>query len=130
MGLLEPYVGRYVTAASAMGDIDAPTIMSGCSQLAGAASEFTSIGSKMNNAASICNDKALMVSGQTMGAVIADNAEGIASFSGQISALASEAASIAEMKYNEIQQKYNDIAKAQDAEIARQKEEEEAKKKK
>ena len=64
--MIEPYVGVYVSAQSALGDIDPMAIAAGCSAVMAAAEGFTTAASKVSSIGSECGSDALCVSGRTI----------------------------------------------------------------
>lgn len=114
MEILEPYIGKYVSAKSASDDIDITSIISGCNIAISASSGFKTIGQKYEEAAKICDSKALSVDSFSMEESILSDGELISSYQQLITSLMQTIIDNSISAYNNLQQKYNDAAEAKD----------------
>lgn len=114
MKLIEPYVGVYVSAKSALSDIDPAAIAAGCAAVEAAAQGFTSAASKLSSIGGECGSDALCVSGRTISGNVGAAADTFAAQAASIAGMVAGLPAAAIAKYNEIQSRYNDAAEAED----------------
>lgn len=114
MDLLEPYVGKYVSAESASSKLDAAAIMSGCDAVDGEAANITNNVNDLSSKASRLNENALSVDGMTIQGAVSDYCSYLNSIKDNITTSTNGIREAAASAYNMIQQELNDEARARD----------------
>ncbi len=118
MGLLSPYVGRYVSAASASEYLDIGTIASGCSAAISEASFLNSFASKLSSITAVVDANALCIDGMTIQGVSDECSNNIVSVQNEIVNIANQVLASAEAAYNQIQERLNQEAYINDQNMA------------
>lgn len=114
MGLMQPYVGRFVSAKSASDKIDAEAIMAGCDAVDSEASAISGIASKVTSAANDITAEALSFDGVTVAGSAGECTSGIVASQGNIKSMTAQIKSLAMSYYNKFQNEYNEEAMAKD----------------
>lgn len=112
--MIEPYVGVYVSAQSALSDIDPAAIAAACAAIEAAAEGFTTSASKVTSIGSDCGPDSLYVGGKTISGNVGAVADTFAAQAAAIVGMVAGLPDAAIAKYNEIQTRYNDEAEAED----------------
>lgn len=118
MDVIEPFVGKYVTAVSASTKIDLDTIVMNCIAVEEEASKINSINSSINSTGGSLTADVLSVGGATVLNLLNECCSSINSVQSDI---ISETESIREKAieaYNKIQEQFNDEAEAEEAVMA------------
>ncbi len=114
MNLLEPYVGKKVTAQSASKDLDIQTILTGCDNVENALSDLSTISMNFYESGSTINEKSLSADGVTFVNNITNCCSEITTSASTITSALSQIRESAVSQYNKLQQQYNDEAKIKD----------------
>ncbi len=117
MGLLDPYVGRYVSAESASNYIDARTIISGCNSAISEASYFNTIATKISTTTAVLDVKTLSVDNLTVQGNSDECCNNIISIQNNIIEICDSIITSAEAAYNRIQEQLNQEAYQKDQEL-------------
>lgn len=115
MGLLEPYVGKYVTATSASTKLDAQAVIEGCDAVDAEAANILKYSNEISSNASKIDAEALSVDGVTIQEPVSKYCEYISSIKSNIETSTNNIRSAVELQYNKIQEEFNEIARQQDA---------------
>ncbi len=118
MSLLQPYVGKFVTATSASTKIDVESIMAGCDSVDSEASKISDVNSNINNIGSTIDSNALSVDGSTVLNSLEECCTGINGVQNMIFNTTSGIREAAISAYNQIQEQFNAEARIRDQEAS------------
>ncbi len=118
MSLLQPYVGKFVTASSASSKIDAASIIAGCDAVDSEASKISDVNSNVNSIGSRIDSTALSVDGKTTMNLLEECCTGINDVQTMIFNTTSAIREAATSAYNQIQEQLNEEARIRDQEAS------------
>ena len=118
MSLLQPYVGKFVTATSASTKIDVESIMAVCDSVDSEASKISDVNSNINNIGSTIDSNALSVDGSTVLNSLEECCTGINGVQNMIFNTTSGIREAAISAYNQIQEQFNAEARIRDQEAS------------
>lgn len=121
MGLIQPYVGKYVTATSASTKLDATSIFKGCNAVDEDAEGMSRLITLLKGAGISLNEKVLSINNQTVDGNIEECVTGIEEQKKVILNATDTIRSATEKAYNQLQKRFNDEARAKDRAIQEQK---------
>ena len=119
MSLLQPYVGKFVTATSASTKIDVESIIAGCDAVDSEASRISDINAEVNSVGSTIDEKALSVDGTTISNSLDECCTGINGVQEMIFGTTAGIRESAMSIYNQIQEQFNDEARIWDEEASK-----------
>ena len=113
-GVIQPYKGRYVSAASASTKLDLAAIMAGCSAVESEAGNINTISTGLHNAASSLSPGVFSIDGVSVASNVDDCCESIMSVQSSIIGSLGQIRSASIAAYNKIQTQLNSEAQARD----------------
>lgn len=120
MSLLEPYVGRYVSAESASTKLDVSSILAGCDMVDSESDKLNVVGNKVNDIGDELTLDVLSVDGVGMGEKIVECCNSYFDSYDSIVGSTTQIRETAISKYNQLQQQLNDEARARDEYLIKQ----------
>lgn len=114
MSLLQPYIGRFVSARSASEKLDSETIMAGCDAVDSEAEVITSIEKEVNSSGSIITPEVLSIGEKTILPTLEEVCTGINNTKTNILTVTANIRQQVEAVYNQIQSELNDEASKKD----------------
>ena len=114
MGLLQPYIGRYVSAPSASEVLDAQAVFDGCDAVEREILKITGYAARMKVTAGNIDSDALSIDGETIGPITETYYAYLTERESAIETSVEEIRTMVEQQYNRIQQDYNETAQRQD----------------
>ena len=119
MNLLQPYVGKYVTATSASTKIDVDAILAGCDAVDSEASQISTVNSEISDIGSSITENALSVDGMTVSNTVNECCTGISGVQSMITNTTASIREAAVSVYNQFQEQFNEEARIRDEDAAR-----------
>ncbi len=113
--MVERYIGEYVSAKSALKEIDPQEIASACDAVGTVAQSFTTKAQELCTASSECDRNSLCINENTIEGTVNEIAQVIANQTGVVCSLVEGLPEAALKKHNELQNQYNSEARAADA---------------
>ena len=114
MGLLQPYIGRYVSAPSASEVLDAQAVFDGCDAVETQIYGITGYASQMKTYAGKIDSDALLIDRATIEPITESYYAYLTERESAIETSVEEIRTMVEQQYNRIQQDYNETAQRQD----------------